>query len=84
MFYAVAFLVVLTLGLAEPGALEQLMVGEIGGMKITPELMLLLTVIILTPFDNGFPVPDPEGFSNSLGKHHRGLSLHRSSTLRIS
>jgi hypothetical protein len=54
LFYAVAFLVVLTLGLAEPGALEQLMAGEIGGMKITPELMLLLAILILTPLIMAF------------------------------
>ena len=49
LFYAVAFLVVLTLGLAEPGALDQLMAGEIGGMKITPELMLGLAILMLVP-----------------------------------
>ena len=30
------------------------MAGEIGGMKITPELMLLLAVIILTPLIMAF------------------------------
>ena len=54
LFYAVAFLVVLTLGLAEPGALEQLMAGEIGGMKITPELMLGLAILILMPLIMAF------------------------------
>jgi hypothetical protein len=49
LFYAVAFLVVLVLGLGESGAIEALMAGKIGGMQITPELMLVLATLMLAP-----------------------------------
>ena len=54
LFYAVAFLVVLNLGAFEPGAIEQIMTGEIGGMKITPELMLVLAILMLAPLVMAF------------------------------
>jgi hypothetical protein len=46
----VAFLVVLQLGSLEPGVLQQfLSTGEIGGMKITSELLLFFAVLTLVP-----------------------------------
>jgi len=54
LFYAVAFLVVLNLGAFEPGAIEQIMTGEIGGMKITPELMLVVAILMLAPLVMAF------------------------------
>lgn len=49
LFYTVAFVIVLVLGLGEPGAIEELMAGEISGMQITPELILGLAVLMLAP-----------------------------------
>jgi hypothetical protein len=55
LFYAVAFLVVLQLGSLEPGVLQQfLLTGEIGGMKITPELLLFFAVLMLVPLMMAF------------------------------
>jgi hypothetical protein len=54
LFYAVAFLVVLSLGAFEPGAIEQVMSGEIGGIKITPELLFGLAALILVPLIMAF------------------------------
>ena len=44
----------LVLALFEPGALEQVMAGEIGGIKITPELMLLFAIVFLAPLVMAF------------------------------
>jgi len=49
LFYVVALIAYMTLGGFEPGALEQVMAGEIDGMKITPELMLLFAILFLAP-----------------------------------
>jgi len=49
LFYAVALIAYVTLEGFEPGALEQVMAGEIDGMKITPELMLLFAILFLAP-----------------------------------
>jgi hypothetical protein len=55
LFYAVAFLVVLQLGSLEPGVLQQfLLTGEIGGMKITSEVLLFLAVLMLVPLVMAF------------------------------
>jgi len=54
LFYAVAFLVVMTLGAFEPGVIEQIMAGEIEGMKIGPELLLLLAILLLVPLVMAF------------------------------
>jgi hypothetical protein len=54
LFYTVAFLAVLSLGAFEPGAIEQVMAGEIGGIKITPELLLTLAILILVPLIMAF------------------------------
>jgi uncharacterized membrane protein HdeD (DUF308 family) len=49
LFYAVALVAYMTLAGFEPGALEQVMAGEIDGMQITPELMLLFAILFLAP-----------------------------------
>jgi len=55
LFYAVAFLVVMSLGSLEPGVLQKFLdTGEIGGMKIGPELLLLLAVLLLVPLVMAF------------------------------
>jgi len=55
LFYAVAFLVVMSLGSLEPGVLQQfLTTGEIGGMKVGPELLLILAILMLVPLIMAF------------------------------
>jgi hypothetical protein len=55
LFYAVAFLVVMTLGSLEPGVLQQfLLTGEIGGIKIGPEVLLLFAILMLAPLVMAF------------------------------
>ncbi len=49
-----AYLAYMTLGSLEPGAIEQLMTGEIDGMQISPELLLLLAVLLLAPLVMAF------------------------------
>lgn len=54
-FYAVAFLVVMSLGSLEPGVLQQFLdTGEIGGTKIGPEILLLFAVLLLVPLVMAF------------------------------
>jgi len=47
-------LALILLGSLEPGALEQIMAGEIEGMKIEPELLLLLAILLLVPLIMAF------------------------------
>jgi hypothetical protein len=55
LFYAVAFLIVMSLGSLEPGVLQQFLdTGEIGGMKIGPELLLLFAILMLVPLVMAF------------------------------
>ena len=54
LFYAVALTAYVTLEGFEPGALEQVMAGEMGGIKITPELMFLFAIIFLVPLVMAF------------------------------
>jgi hypothetical protein len=55
LFYAVAFLIVLQLGSLEPGILQHfLSTGEIGGMKITSEVLLVFAVLMLVPLVMAF------------------------------
>jgi len=55
LFYAVAFLAVMSLGSLEPGVLEHFVpTGEIGGMKITAELLLVLAILMLVPLIMAF------------------------------
>ena len=62
LFYTIAFLAVLSLGSMEPGVLQTfLSTGEIGGMKITSELLLVFAILILVPLIMAFlslTVPD--------------------------
>jgi hypothetical protein len=55
LFYIVAFLAVMTLGIMEPGVLNQFLeTGEIGGMKIGQELLLFFAVMMLVPLGMAF------------------------------
>ena len=54
LFYEVAFLADMVLGFMEPGAIEQIMAGEIGDMQIGPELLLLFAIILLVPLVMAF------------------------------
>jgi hypothetical protein len=49
-----AYLAYMTLGSLEPGAIEQVMAGEIDGMKIGPEILLLLAILLLIPLIMAF------------------------------
>ena len=54
LFWIVAFLVTMMLTLFEPGAIEQINAGEMAGMQITPELMLVTTIMMLVPLVMAF------------------------------
>ena len=55
LFYTVAFLAVMMLGIMEPGILNQFLdTGEIGGLKIGQELLLLFAVLMLVPLAMAF------------------------------
>ena len=55
LFYAVAFLVVMTLGTMEPGVLDEFIkTGAIDGMQVTPELLLLFAILLLVPLIMAF------------------------------
>jgi len=54
IFYAVAFLVVMILALMEPDVIQQIMAGEIEGMKIGPEILLLFAILLLVPLVMAF------------------------------
>jgi hypothetical protein len=54
LFAAVAFVAHGMLSLLEPDAIAQVMAGEIEGMKITPELILLFAVCVLVPLVMAF------------------------------
>jgi len=55
LFYAVALLAYMTLGSLEPDVLQQFLdTGEIGGIKIGPEVLLLLAILFLVPLIMAF------------------------------
>ena len=54
LFTIVAGLASGILGLLEPGAIEQIMTGEVEGMKISPEFLLLFAIIFLIPLVMAF------------------------------
>jgi len=55
LFYTVAFLAVMMLGMMEPGVLSQFLdTGEIGGLKVGQELLLLFAVLMLVPLVMAF------------------------------
>jgi hypothetical protein len=55
LFYAVAFLLVLSLGSLEPGVLQTFLdTGEIGGMQVTSEVLFVLAVLVLVPLVMAF------------------------------
>jgi len=55
LFDAVALLAYMTLGSLEPDVLQQFLdTGEIGGIKIGPEVLLLLAILFLVPLIMAF------------------------------
>ncbi len=54
LFSAVAFLAHQILALMEPGVIAQIMAGEVEGMKIGPELILLFAILFLVPLIMAF------------------------------
>lgn len=54
LFAAVAFLAYMMLMLMEPDIIEQIMAGEVEGMKIGPELILLFAILLLVPLIMAF------------------------------
>ncbi len=54
LFSAVAFLAHQILALLEPGVIAQIIAGEIEGMKIGPELILLFAILFLVPLIMAF------------------------------
>jgi len=54
LFNEVALLAYMILMLMEPGVIEQIMAGEIEGMQIGPEILLLFAIILLVPLVMAF------------------------------
>ena len=55
IFYTVAFLAVMSLGSLEPGAMELFLeTGEIDGMMVGQEMLLLFAVMMLVPLVMAF------------------------------
>jgi hypothetical protein len=54
LFWTVAFLVSLVSALFDPGAMAQITAGEIAGLQVTPELILLTTIMMLVPLVMAF------------------------------
>ena len=54
LFTEAAYLAYMILGFLEPGFIEQVMAGEIDGMKIGPEILLLLAILLLVPLIMAF------------------------------
>jgi len=54
IFTAVAFLVDMTVSVMEPGMIQQVMAGEIEGMQVGPEILLLLAILFLVPLIMAF------------------------------
>jgi hypothetical protein len=69
----IAFLAHQIIVLMEPGVIAQLMAGIAEGQKISPGMILFSANAGSN--DDGFPIPDPERFAESLVKCHRGRGL---------
>ena len=54
LFTAVDFVAHGVLEILEPGAIAQITTGEMGGLQITPELLLLLAILTLVPLIMAF------------------------------
>jgi hypothetical protein len=54
LFSAVAFLGYIILSLTEPGVIAGIMTGEVEGMKLGPELILLFAIFVLVPLIMAF------------------------------
>jgi len=55
LFSEIAFLGTMVLSILRPDVIEQIMAGEIEGMKIVPELLLVYAVLVLFPLVMAFP-----------------------------
>jgi len=55
LFYAVALMAYFILGIFEPDVLQEFLdTGEIGGMKVGPELLLVFAILLLVPLIMAF------------------------------
>jgi hypothetical protein len=54
LFWTVTFLVSLVSALFEPGAIARITGGEMAGFQVTPELILLTTIMMLVPLVMAF------------------------------
>ncbi len=54
LFYIVSALASGILGILEPGVIDQIMTGEVEGMKITPEFLLVFAILMLIPLVMAF------------------------------
>jgi len=54
LFWTVAFVITLIVGLFEPGVIEHIIEGELYGMQLTPELILATTIMMLVPLVMAF------------------------------
>jgi hypothetical protein len=54
LFWTVAFLISLVSVLFEPGAMTRITAGEMTGFQVTPELILLTTIMMLVPLVMAF------------------------------
>ena len=54
LFRTVTFLVSLVSTLFEPGAIARITAGEMAGFQVTPELILLTTIMMLVPLVMAF------------------------------
>ena len=54
LFWTVTFLVSLVSALFEPGAIPRITAGEMAGFQLTPELILLTTIMMLVPLVMAF------------------------------
>ena len=54
LFWTVAFVITLIVGLFEQGVIEHIIEGELYGMQLTPELILATTIMMLVPLVMAF------------------------------
>ncbi len=54
LFWTAAFLITLVAALFEPGAIQQISVGVLAGMQMTPELILATVAMMLVPLVMAF------------------------------
>lgn len=62
LFVGIGFIAQAVLNILKPGVLAQITAGNLEGMNITQEVMLVWAVMFLFPFGNGHPLSSTEGF----------------------